>query len=85
MWPTAEQVGSRADFADRIVKLIKEAGYEPWPKILHNLRKNRATELLAQFPPQSVAAWLGHDVSVLLEYYAIIKSEDFAGARNFRA
>ncbi len=68
-----------------IVKLIKEAGYEPWPKILHNLRKNRATELLAQFPPQSVAAWLGHDVSVLLEYYAIIKSEDFAGARNFRA
>lgn len=68
-----------------IVKLIREAGYEPWPKILHNLRKNRATELLSQFPPQSVAAWLGHDVSVLLEYYAIIKSEDFAGARNFRA
>ena len=68
-----------------IVNLIRDAGYEPWPKILHNLRKNRATELLAQFPPQSVAAWLGHDVSVLLEYYAIIKSEDFAGARNFRA
>ncbi len=41
--------------------------------------------MLTQFPPRSVAAWLGHDVSVLLEYYAIIKSEDFAGARNFRA
>ena len=78
-WP-AEQTSREA-----IKKMIREAGYEPWPKVLHNLRKNHATELLSKFPPQSVASWLGHDVKVLLEYYAIIKSEDFAAARDFRA
>ncbi len=70
---------------ESIKKMIREAGYEPWPKVLHNLRKNRATELLSEYPPQSVASWLGHDVKVLLDYYAIIKSEDFASARDFRA
>ena len=68
---------------EAIKTLIREAGYEPWPKVLHNLRKNRATELLANFPPQSVASWLGHEVKVLLDYYAIIKSEDFTSARDF--
>ncbi len=70
---------------ESIKKLIRQAGYEPWPKVLHNLRKNRATELLSEYLPQSVASWLGHDVKVLLDYSAIIKSEDFASARDFRA
>ena len=31
-------------------KLVKRAGLEPWPRLFHNLRSSRETELLETFP-----------------------------------
>ena len=51
-------------------KLVKRAGLEPWPRLFHNLRSSRETELLESFPVHVVALWMGHDAEVSLKHYA---------------
>ncbi len=51
-------------------KLVKRAGLEPWPRLFHNLRSSRETELLEEFPVHVVALWMGHDAKVSLKHYA---------------
>ena len=50
-------------------KIIRRAGFEPWPRAWNNLRASRATELAEIVPGHVAAAWLGH-------------SEEFAGAHD---
>jgi hypothetical protein len=56
---------------------VKQAGLEPWPRLFHNLRSSRETELLEQFPVHVVAQWMGHDAKVSLKHYAQTKEEHF--------
>lgn len=51
-------------------KLVRRAGLEPWPRLFHNLRSSRETELLESFPVHVVAQWMGHDAKVSLKHYA---------------
>ena len=71
----------------QLAKMIKRAGFEPWPKLIQNLRANRATGLVGQnaFPPQDVAQWLGHDIKVLYQHYAMSLSRNATAAMNFSA
>lgn len=39
-------------------RIIRKAGLESWPRLFHNLRASRETELAEQFPIQVVAVWL---------------------------
>ncbi len=61
-------------------RLIRKAGLEPWPRLFHNLRSSRETELLEHFPAHVVAAWMGHDVKVSLQHYAQVTDEHFERA-----
>ncbi|WP_232056149.1 tyrosine-type recombinase/integrase [Tuwongella immobilis] len=61
-------------------KLIKRAGLEQWPRMFHNLRSSRETELLEDFPVHVVAAWMGHAVQVSLKHYAQITDDHFLRA-----
>jgi hypothetical protein len=61
-------------------KLVKRAGLEPWPRLFHNLRSSRETELLEQFPVHVVALWMGHDAKVSLKHYAQTTDEHFERA-----
>src|SRR5262249_2367538 len=66
-------------------KLVKRAGLEPWPRLFHNLRSSRETELLESFPVHVVALWMGHDAKVSLKHYAQTTEDHFeraAGAKN---
>jgi integrase len=49
-------------------KLVKRVGLEPWPRLFHNLRSSRETELLEQFSVHVVAQWMGHDAKVSLKH-----------------
>ncbi len=60
-----------------LLRLLKRAGLESWPRLFHNLRSSFETELLEQFPTHVVAAWLGHSVKVMLKHYAQVTSEHF--------
>src|SRR5262245_6501579 len=61
-------------------KLVKRAGLEPWPRLFHNLRSSRETELLESFPVHVVAQWMGHDARVSLKHYAQTTEDHFARA-----
>lgn len=61
-------------------KLVKRAVLEPWPRLFHNLRSSRETELLEEFPIHVVAMWMGHDAKVSLKHYAQTTDEHFERA-----
>lgn len=46
-------------------KIIWRSGLKPWPKLFHNFRGSRVTELMDEFPVTVVAQWMGHSVAVL--------------------
>ena len=41
-------------------KILRRAGLEPWPRLFHNLRASRETELVEKYPVQVVTSWLGN-------------------------
>ncbi len=61
-------------------KLVQRAGLEPWPRLFHNLRSSRETELLDAFPVHVVAKWMRHDPKVSLKHYAQTMEEHFERA-----
>lgn len=61
-------------------KLVKRAGLTTWPRLFHNLRSSRETELLEEFPVHVVAMWMGHDAKVSLKHYAQTTEDHFERA-----
>jgi integrase len=63
-------------------KLVKRAGLESWPRLFHNLRSSRETELLEEFPVHVVAKWMGHDAKVSIKHYAQTTEDHFDRATS---
>lgn len=63
-----------------LMRILKRAGIEPWPKLFNALRASRATELAAQFPPVACSAWLGHSPTTAITHYQVVTDDDFARA-----
>ncbi|QEG15537.1 tyrosine-type recombinase/integrase [Gimesia maris] len=61
-------------------KIIKRAGLKPWPKPFQNLRSSRETELIEQFPIQTVVSWIGNSPTVALQSYLQVRESDFEKA-----
>ncbi len=70
------------------MKAIRRAGLEPWPKLFHNLRATRETELAADFPLHIVCKWIGNSIQVATRHYLQVRDEDFeraAGSAHYFA
>lgn len=65
--------------------LIRKAGLTPWPRIYHNLRASRQTELAATFPSHVVCAWLGNSESIATAHYLQVTDADFERASAARS
>lgn len=50
-------------------KIVLRAGLKPWPKLFHNLRATRQTELADRFPAHVVSEWIGNSEAVAREHY----------------
>src|SRR5687767_6032844 len=50
-------------------RIIRKAGLTPWPRLFHNLRATRQTELNEQFPAHVVCAWIGNTEKVAQNHY----------------
>jgi integrase len=50
-------------------RIIGRAGLTPWPKLWHNLRASRQTELAETFPMHVVCQWIGNTGAVAMEHY----------------
>src|SRR5439155_18151446 len=59
---------------------LARAGVKPWPKLFHNLRASRQTELLDRFSIKAVCDWLGNSQPVAIEHYAQVTTQHFADA-----
>lgn len=72
---------SKASAHGFLKNAIKKAGLEVWPKLLHNLRSTRETELLASgMPIRDVCAILGHSPEMALKHYIQVSVSLFEAA-----
>ncbi len=62
------------------LKLLTRASIEAWPRLFHNMRATRQTELLADFPLPDVCDWLGNSQAVAMKHYAMATSDSFQRA-----
>ena len=69
-----------ANLRTQLWKLIKRAGLTPWPRLFHNMRASRETELVAQFPIQVVTAWLGNTPTIAMQHYLQVRDSDYEAA-----
>jgi integrase len=65
-----------------LLRLIRRAGLQAWPKLFVNLRASRATELAEDFPGHVAAAWLGHTEAVANEHYRQVTDEHYTRAAS---
>ncbi|MHB1425782.1 MAG: hypothetical protein ACYC3I_21660 [Gemmataceae bacterium] len=60
--------------------LLRKAGVMPWPRLFHNLRASRQTELAATFPSHVVCAWIGNSERIAAAHYLQAANADFEKA-----
>ena len=63
-------------------RIIQRAGLEPWPRLFHNLRASRETELAREYPVHVVTAWLGNTPKIALKHYLMTTEADFQKAAH---
>lgn len=67
----------------QLLRIIAKAGVKPWPKLFHNLRASRQTELSAEYPVHVVCAWMGNSALIAQKHYLQVRDEDFErGAKS---
>lgn len=71
---------TNANLRTQFERIIGKAGLEPWPKLFHNLRATRQTELEEAFPTHVVCAWLGNSPRVARRNYLQVTEDHFAKA-----
>ena len=64
----------------RFEKIIKRAGVTPWPRLWHNLRSSRQTELTESFPAHVVSMWLGNSERIAAQHYLHVLESHFQKA-----
>jgi hypothetical protein len=60
---------SNTNLRTQLQRIIRRAGLTAWPKLFHNLRASRETELAAQFPIHVVCAWIGNTEMIAAKHY----------------
>jgi len=61
-------------------RIIKRAGLDAWPRIWHNMRASRQTELAAEYPLHTVCSWLGNTATIAAGHYLQVTDADFIRA-----
>jgi hypothetical protein len=61
-------------------KIIGRAGLSPWPRLFHNMRASRETELIERFAVHVVTAWLGNPPEIARKHYLQVTDEHFRQA-----
>jgi len=85
--PGAEYVidryrGGGGNLRTQLTRIVRRAGLTPWPRIFHNLRATRQTELEDVFPSHVVCKWIGNSPQVAREHYLQTTDEHFERAIN---
>ncbi|QDT75564.1 tyrosine-type recombinase/integrase [Lacipirellula limnantheis] len=69
-----------ANLRTTFTKIVRRAGFEPWPRLFHNLRASRETELVENYPIQVVTDWLRNTPTVAMRHSLMTTDEHFESA-----
>jgi len=64
----------------QLLRIIKNSGVKPWPKLFQNLRSTRETEFAESYPLHVVCAWIGNTQAVAAKHYLQVPDEHFEKA-----
>jgi hypothetical protein len=64
----------------QLLRIIRRAGVLPWPKLFHNLRASRETELAEVYPLHVVCAWIGNTERIADKHYLQVTEAHFDAA-----
>src|SRR5438132_1679211 len=73
---------SNTNLRTQLQRIIRKAGQSAWPKLFHNLRASRETELAAEYPIHVVCKWIGHGALIAQKHYLQVTDADFERARQ---
>lgn len=64
----------------QLERIILKARMLPWPRLFHNLRASRETELAKEHPLHVVTKWIGNSTKIAAKHYLQVVEEDFQEA-----
>lgn len=79
-WVVSRYRDRNCNLRTHLRRIIRRAGLAPWPRLFHNLRSSRQTELAERFPIHVVCAWLGNTRAVASDHYLQVTPEHFDAA-----
>lgn len=80
MYVVARHREASVNLRTQLHRIIRRAGLTPWPKLFHNLRATRETELAATFPLHVVCEWIGNSQPIAARHYLRVTDADFEKA-----
>lgn len=80
VWLITRYRDSASNLRTQFERIIKRAGLTPWPRLFHNLRATRQTELSDRFPQHVVCQWLGNSEQVASRHYLNVTDAHFHAA-----
>src|SRR5262249_47184663 len=88
--PGQEYVVSRCrdsgvNLRTQLGRIVERAGLAAWPKLFHNLRASRQTELAERYPIHVVCAWLGNSLAIAKEHYLQVTEAHYRQAAQIPA
>ncbi len=72
--------GRGSNLRTQLSRIVKRASVQPWPRIFHNTRATRQTELEETFPAHVVCKWIGNSPQVARAHYLQVTDEHFERA-----
>ena len=79
-WVIARHRGTNINLRTQLLRIMRHAGVQPWPKLFVNMRSSRETELNDQYPMHVVCKWMDNSPSVALKHYLQTTDQHFADA-----
>jgi integrase len=74
--------GAESNLRTQLLRILSRAGLSAWPRLFHNLRASRETELVREHPIHVVCAWIGNSERVARRHYLQVTDADFEKATS---
>ena len=81
-WVITRYRDRHCNLRTQLKRILRRAGVSAWPKLFHNLRSTRQTELAERYPIHVVCAWLGNSRAVAQAHYLQVTDAHFEQAAN---
>jgi integrase len=79
-WVITRYRAASANLRTQFERILKRAGLTTWPRLFHNLRATRQTELSDRFPQHVVSAWMGNSERIAERHYLHVTDVHFVQA-----